>query len=184
MCKKVYKDKCSLTDLLYILSSSIIGWYGVLGSVIFCLTGLFASISPILSSFHLTRPLQCENKGKTHSIEIHQFTSEEQVSHYDIQYKMIWSIQLSIKWKKNSFPKSNKQTNINQTASITSFWQMEELFKHQKYAKLSSSGLVNWQKIISLCVSPWGPKANYERKIKRKKRNDEGKNQWRMPEQL
>lgn len=38
-------------------SSSIMGWYGVFGSVIFCLTGLFASISPRLASFHLTRPL-------------------------------------------------------------------------------------------------------------------------------
>ena len=38
------------------------GWYGVFGSVIFCLTGLFASISAKLSSFHFTRDLAQETK--------------------------------------------------------------------------------------------------------------------------
>lgn len=39
-------------------SSSIIGWYGVLGSVIFSLTGLVDSMSFKFSSFHFTWPLR------------------------------------------------------------------------------------------------------------------------------
>jgi hypothetical protein len=38
-------------------SAPITGGYGVLGSSIFCLVGLFASISARLASSHLTRPL-------------------------------------------------------------------------------------------------------------------------------
>lgn len=37
-------------------------WYGVFGSVIFCLTGLFASISSRLASFHLTRALPSQQQ--------------------------------------------------------------------------------------------------------------------------
>jgi len=58
----------SLRYVLYI-QSSIIGWYGVLGSVIFCLPGLFPSISPMLASSHLTRPLQCDTEREIHFIK-------------------------------------------------------------------------------------------------------------------
>ena len=55
-CLNPNERRCCKLRLKNLPSSSIIGWYGVFGSVIFCLIGLFLSISPKFTSSQLTRP--------------------------------------------------------------------------------------------------------------------------------
>lgn len=74
-------------------STSSIGWYGVFGSVIFCLTGLFASISPRFASSHFTPFLLLNTIRKQQIIKFHmmeQFNETYAKSSWTTIFKWKW----------------------------------------------------------------------------------------------